>query len=143
MSHRAFFEVGSVILDEGKQAESIHIIASGVVEVTVAAHASRRRRVEEMNPGQYFGLAAMLTGEPAAMQYAARTDVSIIRVDIDCLRKTLADRDDVTSQFAELVHRRRQLAEEARSVGLDQPQQTVTLQDLVRRIDRVFRSGSR
>lgn len=142
MSHRAFFETGSVILDEGQHAGSVHIIASGVVEVTVTAQNGRNHTVEELTPGQYFGLAAMLTCEPAAMQYAARTDVSIIRVDIDCLRKVVGNRAEITAKFAELVHNRRQLADDVRTFLPEQMQQAVTLQDLVRRVDRVFRSGS-
>ena len=143
MSQRSFFETGSVILDEGHRASCVYIITSGVVEVTVPGQGQRRRLVEEMRPGQYFGLAAMLVCEPAAMRYSARTDVSIIRVDIDCFRKIVAGRETITEQFAELLHRRRQLADEVRTVSPQAPHQTVTFQDIVRRIDRVFRSGAR
>lgn len=142
MSQRSFYEAGAVILSEGHQAEGIHIISSGVVEVTVKSHTNKQHAVEDLNPGQYFGLSAMLTNEPAGMQYTARTDVSVITVDVECLRKVAAGKDDITEQFAELVQRRRRRAEDARSFTADHTQ-AVTIQDIVRRIDRVFRGSVR
>lgn len=142
MSQNRFFEAGAVILDEGQQAEGFHIISSGVVEVTVASQANKRHNIEELSPGQYFGLAALLTNEPAGMQYSARTDVSVITVNIECLRKVATGKDDITEQFAKLVQRRRERADEAKSFTAD-TNQAVTFQDMVRRIDRVFRGAAR
>ena len=142
MSQRSFFEAGAVILKEGQRAEGIHIISSGVVEVSVTSQTNKRHTVEELNPGQYFGLAAMLTCEPAGMQYAARSDVSIITVDIDCLRKVAVGKQGITEQFAELVQSRRKRADDAKSYTVDS-NQAVTFQDMVRRIDRVFRGSAR
>ena len=142
MSQRNYFEAGSVILDEGEHANNIHIISTGVVEVSVSSMSTKRRSVEELNPGQYFGLSAMLTDEPTAMQYSARTDVSIIRVDIECLRKVAAGQSGITKQFAELVQTRRARADEARTYVHDVGQ-TNTFQDLLRRVDNVIRGGSK
>ncbi len=142
VSQRAFYEAGSVILSEGERADSIHIILSGVAEVSVSSDANKQHHVEELKPGQYFGLAAMLTGEPAVMQYSARTDVSVMRIDVECLRKAVVGRDGLTEQFAELVQRRRERADEAR-IFVQDSGQPVTLQDLVRRVDRVFRGAGR
>ena len=142
MSQRSFFEAGAVILNEGQQAEGIHIISSGVVEVTVTSQTNKRHSVEELNPGQYFGLAAMLTCEPSGMQFAARSDVSLITVDIDCLRKVAAGKEDITEQFAELVQRRKKRADDAKSFTVNS-KQAVTFPDMVRRIDQVFRGSAR
>ena len=141
-SQRSFHEAGAVILDEEQQAEGLYIVASGVVEATVATTSNRRHSVEELSPGQYFGLAAILTNEPAAMQYAARSDVSVIRVDIECLRKVAEGKDGITEQFAELVQRRSELADTAKSFAADN-NQSVTFQDLVRRVDKVIRGSGR
>lgn len=141
MSKRSFFEAGSVILSEGQRAEGIQIISSGVVEVTVTSQSNKRHSVEDLNPGQYFGLSAMLTNEPAGMQYTARTDVSVITVDVECLRKVATGKDHITEQFAELVQRRRKRADDARSFTADSAD-AVTIQDIVRRIDRVFRGSA-
>ena len=137
-SQRTFYEAGTVILDEGQHAEGIHIISSGVVEVTVTSQTSQRHGVEELKPGQYFGLAAMLIGEPAEMRYEARTDVAIITVDIDCLREVAAGKESITEQFAELLQSRRKRADEAKSFIVES-NVSVTFEDMVRRIDRVFR----
>ena len=141
MSQRSFFEAGAVILNEGQQAEGIHIVSSGVIEVSVMSQKNKRHRIEELNPGQYFGLTAMLTCEPAGMQFAARSDVSVIIIDIDCLRKVAADKEGIIEQFAELVQRRKERADDAKSINVDNSQ-AVTFQDMVRRIDRVFRGSA-
>jgi len=119
--------------------EDLEDIASGVVEVTVATGPNKRRVFDELKPGQYFGLAAMLTRAPAAMQYTASTDVTVIRVDIECLRRVLGGREDITQKFAELFQNRRRDADEARNMAPDM-REAVTLQDLVRRVDRAFRA---
>ena len=142
MSQRIYYESGSVILNEGEQADAVYIISTGVVAVSVSSTSNKRHSVEELNPGQYFGLAAMLTNEPAAMQYTASTDVSVIQVDMECLRRVASGQQGITEQFAELVHRRRERAEEARTFVQDDGQ-AVTFQDLVRRVDSVFRGGTR
>lgn len=141
-SQRHFVEAGSVILDEGHHADGIYVVSSGVVEVTVTSQANRRHMIEELKPGQYFGLAALLTNEPAAMQYAAQSDVSVIRVDIGCLQKVVGGNESIIEQFAELAQRRRERADDAKSYTTD-TEQAVTFQDLVRRVDRVFRGSMR
>lgn len=141
-SQRSFHEAGTVILDEEQHAEGLYIISSGVVETSVTSKTNRRHAVEELSPGQYFGLAAMLTNEPAAMQYTAHSDVSVIRVDIECLRKVAEGKEGITEQFAELVQRRRELANNAKSFT-DESDASVTFQDLVRRVDRVIRGSGR
>jgi small-conductance mechanosensitive channel/CRP-like cAMP-binding protein len=142
MSQRSFYEAGAVILSEGQQAAGIHIISSGVVEVTVGVQTGKRHNVDELNAGQYFGLSALLTNEPTEMQYAARSEVSIITVDIDCLRQVAAGKEDIIEKFAELVQRRRKRADDAKSFTVDS-KQAVTFPDIVRRIDRVFRGSAR
>ena len=142
MSKRSFFEAGAVILKEGIQAEGIHVISSGVVEVSVMSQTNKRHSVEELNPGQYFGLTALLTCEPTGMQYAASSDVSIITVDIDCLRKVAAGKEGIIEQFAELVQRRKKRADDAKSFTTVN-NEAVTFQDMVRRVDRVFRGSTR
>ena len=141
-SKRRFLEAGAVILDEGQKADELYIISSGVVEATVTSTTNRRHLVEELSPGQYFGLAAMLTHEPAAMRYTARSDASVIRVDIECLRKVADGKEGITERFAELVQRRRELADNAKSFS-DDANPAVTFQDLVRRVDRVIRGSGR
>lgn len=142
MSSRSFFEAGTVLLDEGQQADGIYILSSGVVEANVTSQANKRYAVEELSPGQYFGLAAMLMSEPAAMQYKACSDVSVIRIEIECLRKVVAGKPGINEKFAELVHRRRERADDAKSYTVES-NQAVTFQDLVRNVDRVFRGTAR
>lgn len=142
MSKRSFFETGAVILDEGQHSDGIHIISSGVVEVIVTSQTNKQHVVEELKPGQYFGLAAMLTCEAASMQYRARSDVSVITINIACLQKVAAGNEGIIEQFAALVHRRRKRADDAKSFNVE-GDQAVTFQDMVRRIDRVFRGSAR
>lgn len=80
----------------------------------------------------------MLTCEPTIMQYTARTDVSVILVDVDCLRKVVGGRTDVVDRFTELVQPRRERAEEARTF-MSENDQAITIQDLVQRLDQVFK----
>ena len=67
------------------------------------------------NSSAYFGLTAMLTTEPSFEEFIARSDVTLIRVDLDCLRAVVDARPELKDKLVELVKQRWDLAEAARA----------------------------
>ncbi len=134
MSQRQFHDAGTVLLREGEITDSFNVLVSGVVEAGVVLGNGGRKIVERLRPGDYFGITSMLANEPASLEFQAASDVTVLRVDIACLRSVLSDRPDLADAFAEIVQRRMQLAEEAREAA-NRPVPHLTLQDLVRRIE--------
>ena len=64
MSVTNIYDAGSVILDEGVVAPSVDIIASGVVETSITTPQGATKPIDQLVPGEYFGIALDDDGRP-------------------------------------------------------------------------------
>jgi CRP-like cAMP-binding protein len=108
------FNAGHVLLAEGAVSDALYVIAGGLVDSTVLLPDGNRKELETLAPGSYFGLTAMLTTEPSFEEFIARSDVTLIRVDLDCVRTIVDARPELKDKLVELVKQRWDLAEAAR-----------------------------
>lgn len=135
MSSRKTFEMGSVLVSEGENVESIDVIIHGIVETSVAIHDGTSRVVEQLRAGGYFGLTSVLMDTPSFLTFKASTNVTLIRIDIECLRRILAGRPDLQDEFAVIMKQRMDKAQNVRSAGvLDEKR--FTIRDVLRRMDQ-------
>jgi small-conductance mechanosensitive channel len=109
------FDTGHVLLAEGAVSDALYVIAGGLVDSSVLLPDGTRKELETLAPGSYFGLTAMLTTEPSFEEFVARTDVTLIRVDLDCLRAVVDARPTLKDKLVDLVKERWDLAEAARA----------------------------
>jgi small-conductance mechanosensitive channel len=133
------YDVGTVLLKEGAIAEGFDIVVNGVVESSIALSEGSRKVVERLSPGQYFGITSMIIGNPSFLQFTALTDVTLIRIDIECLRSVLAARPGLSEKIAGVVKQRLDRAEEVRLTA-KQPVARLTIQDILRRIEKSLRA---
>ncbi|WP_295543205.1 mechanosensitive ion channel family protein [uncultured Thiohalocapsa sp.] len=108
------FDAGQVLLAEGAVSDALYVIAGGLVDSTVLLADGTHKTLETLGPGSYFGLTAMLTTEPSFEECIARSDVTLIRVDLDCVRAIVDARPALKDKLVELVKQRWDLAEAAR-----------------------------
>jgi len=106
MSNRITFEAGTVLVSEGDIAQAFDVIIHGVVESSVMAHAGVPKVVDQLNAGQYFGITSMVMNNPSFLKFTALTDVTLIRINIDCFRLVLSNRPDLHKEFAEIMKQR-------------------------------------
>ena len=142
MSQHFVIDAGTVLIREDAIADAFDIIISGIVESSTTLSQGSRKIVERLSPGQYFGITSMITNNPSVLQFTALTDVTIIRIDISCLQSLLADRPDLSEEFAKIVKQRLDRAEEVR-LAAKKPASRLTFQDIVRRIDASLREPKR
>ncbi|WP_242475351.1 mechanosensitive ion channel family protein [Thiohalocapsa halophila] len=109
------FNAGQVLLAEGAVSDAVYVIAGGLADSSVLLPDGTRKELETLGPGSYFGLTAMLTTEPSFEEFIARSDVTLIRVDLDCLRAIVDARPELKDKLVELVKQRWDLAEAARA----------------------------
>ena len=103
MSQHFVFDAGTILLHEGAVANAFDVIINGIVQSSIALPNGSRKSIERLSPGQYFGITSMITTDPSTLQFTALTDVSLIRIDTTCLRSVLADRPDLSEDFAKIV----------------------------------------
>ncbi|MGH1478023.1 MAG: mechanosensitive ion channel domain-containing protein [Geminicoccales bacterium] len=129
------YDAGSVILNEGVIAPGVDIITSGVVETSIMTPQGTVKPIDQLVPGEYFGIASMLTNVPSFLKFTALTDATLIRIDMNCLRSVLAERKDLSEAFAKLVEQRIERANQVRR-ETKKPSMSFSFQDILRRIEK-------
>ncbi|SFG34813.1 Small-conductance mechanosensitive channel [Roseobacter denitrificans OCh 114] len=137
-SERLVFDAGTTIVAEGEVSHAFDIIVHGVVETSVNSGGTSSRMIGELKPGEYYGLYSMIADTPSFQQFAAATDVTVIRVHIECIRALLQNRPDLSEEFARIVKQRMDNAQAVR-LGADKTPARLTFQDIMRRLDALMR----
>jgi hypothetical protein len=81
---RKTVRAGESIVRQGEPGESMYIISTGEVEATVDKD-GQKVRVATLKDGNFFGEAALLTGEPRSATVTALTDTELLRLERDRL----------------------------------------------------------
>ncbi|MBK1643637.1 mechanosensitive ion channel protein MscS [Thiocapsa imhoffii] len=133
---------GHVILAEGSPSDAFYVITGGLVEAAITLPDRSRKVTEILGPGNHLGITSMLTNEPSFLELRAKSDVTLIRIDRDCLRALLAKRPDLAERLARIVKERIDAADAARAASR-QPVGRLSLRDIRQRIERLLgRQGS-
>lgn len=131
------FDAGAVILHEGEISDAFYIIISGIVVSGITTSDGTKKIVEELLPGSYFGITSMMTVEPSFVQITAKTDVTVIHVNIDCVRSILAAKPEHADHFAAVVKRRMDAAEHAREASR-RPTSSLSFEQILHRIEKTL-----
>jgi len=110
-SRQVRYDAGTTILLEGDCRDALDIVASGIVDSKVVLPSGELLTVGEFSAGQYFGLITMFTDRPSVLSYTAQTDVSLIRVDLDCIQDVLKRHPDLADRYAMIIKQRLDEAE--------------------------------
>ena len=129
-----YADAGTVLLGEGDVATSFDVILSGIANSSIVLTDGSERMVQELGPGQYFGIVSMTTHEPSHVQVAAQTDVTLIRVDIDCIREIVAANPRHAEGIAKIVKQRMDAAEQVRAASR-RPAQRLGLDEILHRVE--------
>ena len=137
MSQHHSFEAGTVIMHEGDATTAFDIVATGVVESSIKTNKGATKVIDQLKPGQYFGISSMVTDNPSFLEFTALTDVSIIRVDLDCFRTIVSNRPELSEELAQIVKQRIDAAEEARSFS-NNPSPKLSIQEILKSIEKLL-----
>jgi small-conductance mechanosensitive channel len=138
-SNYRYFDTGHLLLAEGDVSDAFYVIAGGLVDTAVRLSDGSRKVVDTLGPGKHFGITTMLTTEPSFLEFIAKTDVTLIRVDLDCIRAIVAARPELAELFAAVVKERLDAADAAR-VASRRPARRMTLRDIRQGVERRMRS---
>jgi len=125
-SQQLNYDADSRIILEGDSQDSLDIITSGVVESRMRTSDGQKTYIGELMPGQYFGLVSMLTNQPSIFEYRALTDVTLIRVGLECMQEVLRKHPDLADRYAAIVEQRLAEAELVRGTSEAQPVSNTT-----------------
>ncbi len=129
------FDAGTVILPEGRVADAVDVVFTGVVQSSVVLTDGSEKPVEQLCPGEYFGITSMTTAEPSFLQFTAKTDVTVIRIDVDCLRLLVEGNPRRVDEVARIVKQRMDAAEQIRAASR-RPAPSLSLIEVLRRVEQ-------
>lgn len=102
-AHYQLYAGGEKVCVQGEPGSSFYIIKSGRLRVTAVNEMGETFLSAEMNPGQYFGEMALLTGEPRSATVAAITDSELIRLGKEDLRFIIRGNPQVEQVISKIL----------------------------------------
>ena len=118
---------GEVIVREGDKGESMFLIATGCVSITVGAD---HREVAVTRAGGYFGEMSLLTGDPRTATVTARGDTTVIEITCEAFRDYVQKHPEVLEQLIAAATIRRKERDAIRAAsGVPPPPPGASLRD--------------
>ena len=135
------FAAGELILRQGEMGDSLYLVRSGEVSVSLTIDGVSRE-VARIGPGEFFGEMAVMTGEVRTATCIAHSVVTCYRLDHETLRAVLDAKSEIAERLsavlatrqATLDGEREGLSAEARARRASQVQSR-----LLARIQQFFR----
>ncbi|MCG6941992.1 MAG: mechanosensitive ion channel family protein [Thiohalocapsa sp.] len=137
-SEYRYHNTGHVLLAEGSVSDAFYVIAGGLVESAMRLPDGSRKPLETFGPGSYFGLTAMLTTEPSFEEFIAKSDVTLIRIDLECLRGVVNARPELKDKLVALLKTRLDTVESARAASRRRTRR-LTMRDIRLGLERRLR----
>lgn len=138
-SRYRYDDAGRVVLAEGASSNAFYVIAGGLIDTAVRLTDGSRKVVETLGPGKSFGLTSMLTQDPSFLEFVAKTDVTLIEIDLECVRRVVESRPELAEALAATIKERLDSAEAARTQSRRQARR-LTLRDIRIGIERRIRT---
>ena len=104
---RRYFDGGTVIINEGDQAEAFYVVTDGEVRISKNKQDGVPHDLATIGPGGYFGEIGLLHGIPrTATVTASAGGVSVLEIGRDLFMHMAAEHDMVSDEIAEIARRR-------------------------------------
>jgi CRP-like cAMP-binding protein len=140
-SQQIHYDAGSTVLLGGDGRDALDIVASGIVDASIELATRDVAKIAEFAAGEYFGLISMFTDQPSIFKYTAQTDVSLIRVDLDCIQEVLQRHPGLADRYAVIIKQRLDEAELLRMPFSPTATTTATLQQVKRLVKNFIMTG--
>ena len=129
------YAAGEPVIRQGDPGDSLFVIMSGRVEVTVLQEGAVSVRLATLDAGDYFGEMSLMTGAPRSATVAALVETRLLEVGHESFRRLLAAQPNLVEQLgAALQVRESERARAMASVDRVRPES----QDIFQRIHDFF-----
>ena len=129
------YAAGEPVIRQGDPGDSLFVIMSGRVEVTVLQEGAASVRLATLDEGDYFGETSLMTGAPRSATVAALVETRLLEVGHESFRRLLAAQPNLVEQLgAALQVRESERAQAMASVDRVRPES----HDIFQRIHDFF-----
>lgn len=128
---------GEVIIRSGEPGDSMFVICRGRVEVQLPSNNGSLKQVAVLEPGNFFGEMALLTGEPRNADVYALDEVEVLEIRKPVIQQLFSENAGLAEALShKITERQVGLAEHSRAVPEDVKQ--AQKETVLRRIKRFF-----
>lgn len=138
VSQQLHYDAESTVQFDAAESDALDIVISGIIEDSITLPDGKLVLIGEIGPGEIFGLISMFTDQPVTFERVAQTDVTLIRLNIECMRTLLQQHPELTDRIAPVVKQRLDEAEYLRVQESAQPAPS-SLKEIKRYIQRMIR----
>ena len=129
------YAAGEPVIRQGNPGDSLFVIMSGRVEVTVVQEGAPSVRLATLEEADYFGEMSLMTGAPRSATVAALVETRLLEVGHESFRRLLAAQPNLVEQLgAALQVRESERAQAMASVDRVRPES----HDIFQRIHDFF-----
>jgi len=101
------FTEGEAMTRQGATAHSLYVITRGSAEVLIMGEQGDRRRVSSLQPGDFFGEIALMTGMTRTATVRALEYTECYRMDKEAFHDVLRRRPEIAEHISQVLARRR------------------------------------
>ncbi|HKS39775.1 MAG TPA: mechanosensitive ion channel family protein [Blastocatellia bacterium] len=128
---------GEIILRHGEPGDSMFVISRGKAEVKIPQTNGNLQRLAVLEPGNFFGEMALLTGEPRNADVNALDEVEILEIRKSVLQELLNENSQLVEALSrKLAERQAELIE--RSRAMPEEEKRIHSETLLHRVRRFF-----
>jgi small-conductance mechanosensitive channel/CRP-like cAMP-binding protein len=130
------YATGEQVVRQGAAGDSMFVIMSGRVEVTVRAEGGAATQLAVLGPGDYFGELSLMTGAPRSATVTTLEETRLLELGKAAFRAVLAVRPELVESLGGALRRR--LAEREQAVAQQADRAAPETQDMFQRIRDFF-----
>jgi len=112
------YKKGGIITKEGEPGDTMYLIKSGSISVSVKDKAGQETKLAEMKEGDFFGEIALATNKPRMATIAALTDVSLVEFSRPLIKDILGKYPMIKSILERVIKERASAVMTARESGV-------------------------
>jgi small-conductance mechanosensitive channel/CRP-like cAMP-binding protein len=130
------YATGEQVVRQGAAGDSMFVIMSGRVEVTVRAEGGAATQLAVLGPGDYFGELSLMTGAPRSATVTALEETRLLELGKAAFREVLSVRPELVESLGGALRRR--LAEREQAVAQQADRAAPETQDMFQKIRDFF-----
>ena len=117
--HLRHYAQGEHIFNEGDRLLGVYLVVSGKVALTVRDNSNKRQEITCLSLGEFFGVAALLSGEDSSVSAMAIDDVEVALLEPKMIYKMMERMPGLASEFSQLLEIRRKKAATAKNLEVN------------------------
>jgi len=133
-------EAESVLMQQGRPADAIYVVMSGLLKTTFKTSKGVEIGADELKSGDSFGQISLITAEPAMVTVTALTEASLVRLDHATVKMLLDEQPKLADAFARVVADRLQSVHRAQAAAATSRARRFprSVSEIRARIERLF-----